>query len=216
MDTFTIDPRTRDISPDALGPDNRPRVLPAEFWAQTTRAERALFGHRHGVYSFPTVELVDRLREIIGNRSAIEIGAGHGVLADALGIPATDSRQQDKEPWRSQILAMGQAPVRYGPNVIEMDAATAVRHYRPDVVIGCWVTHRYDPRRHYAGGNEAGISEGAIIDRCALYVMVGHEYVHRGKPIWTRRHGIEHPPWLYSRAHHVGRDFIAAWGGGQR
>ena len=122
-DTFVLDPGTiRDLAPEALDSSGRLRVLPAAFWAQTTRDERALFGHRHGLYGFPTVELVEHLRELIGGRAAIEIGSGHGVLADALGIPATDSRQQEREPYRSAILAAGQPTVPYGPNVIDCHA----------------------------------------------------------------------------------------------
>lgn len=52
MSSFVLDPtKIRDLAPEALGPDGRLRVLPAAFWAGTTPAERALFGHRHGLYS---------------------------------------------------------------------------------------------------------------------------------------------------------------------
>src|SRR5688572_18599020 len=91
----------RDISADALDENGRIRVLPAAYWETTTPQERALFGHKHGLYSFPTVELVEWLRGFIGDGSAIEIGAGHGVLAETLDIPATDNRMQEKEPYRS-------------------------------------------------------------------------------------------------------------------
>lgn len=214
MDAFVLDPaRIRDIAPEVLDANGRLRVLPAAYWASTTTEERALFGHRHGLYSFPTIELVDHLRELIGERSAIEIGAGHGILADALGIPATDSRQQDKEPYRSIYQASGQQTAPYGPNIIDCHASRAVRRYKPQVVIGCWITHKYDPARHAAGGNEAGIDEPDILSHCETYVVVGNQRVHSGKPIWTRPHNIEHPNWIYSRAHNGTPDFIATWPG---
>lgn len=216
MPPFQLDPTaTRDITGDVFEA-GRLRVLPAAYWATTTAEERALLGHRHGLYSFPTVEFVDHLRDLIGGRPAIEIGAGHGVLAEALGIPATDSRQQEKEPWRSTYRRLGQPPVRYGANVVECHASRAVRRYKPDVVIGCWVTHRYDPARHTAGGNEAGVDEPDILRHCAVYVLVGNEHVHAGKSIWDRAHTIEYPPWLYSRAVNGTREFIAVWRGLKR
>jgi hypothetical protein len=209
-----LDPsRIRDITPDVLDRNGGLRVLPAAYWATTTPVERALFGHRHGLYSFPTVELVEYLRKLIGGGSAIEIGASHGVLAEHLGIPATDSRQQEVPEYRDRIVAMGQCPVRYGRNVVACDAAEAVRRYRPDVVIGCWVTHRWEPSRCWAGGNEAGIDEDDVIGHCSRYVLVGNDLVHRGKKIWDRAHHIEYPSWLVSRAVNGNRDFIAVWPG---
>jgi hypothetical protein len=212
-DAFSIPPGTRDISAEVLDERGRMRVLPAAFWAATAPAERMLFGYTHGIYSFPTVELVDRLRELIDGRSAIEIGAGHGVLAEALDIPATDSRQQEKEPYRSRIIAEGQPPVRYGDNVSELHAIRAIRRHRPKVVIGCWVTHKYRRDRHWAGGNAAGVVEEEVIANCQAYIFVGNERVHRHKSIWSLPHEIEYPDYVYSRAMNGTRDFIAVWPG---
>lgn len=207
-----VDPeKIRDIAPEVLGEDGRLRILPAAYWATTTVQERALFGQRHGIYSYPTQELVDHLRDIIDGRKAIEIGAGNGVLADALGIPGTDSRQQDKEPYRSMYALGGWATVPYGPNIVEAHASRAVRQYRPDVVIGCWVTRKFDPAQPEAGGNEVGIDELDVFTQCRTYVLVGNEKVHAISRMWTRPHTIEYPPWLYSRASNGSRDFIAVW-----
>ncbi len=204
----------RDLSPDVLDDLGRPRVLPAAFWATTTVAERLVLGHRSGIYSFPTVELVDRLRELIAGRSAIEIGAGHGVLAEALGIPATDSLMQTKEPYRTQIYAAhGQPIAPYGPDVVECEASEAVRRFRPDVVIGCWVTHRYQPG---FGGNEVGVDDDDVLRNCATYILVGNEGVHRRRPIWRRAHDVERPPYIYSRAGNGAPEFIATWRGSRR
>lgn len=199
------------MAPEALGPDGRLQVLPAAFWADTTPAERALFGHRHGLYSFPTTELVEHLRVLVAGRTAIEIGAGHGVLAEALGIPATDNRMQEQARYRAFYAATGQPCVPYGPNVINCHASRAVRRFKPDVVIGCWVTHKWDPRRPEAGGNEVGVDEPDILANCGLYVIVGNEKVHEDKAIWKRRHTITYPDFVYSRAMNGSREFIASW-----
>jgi hypothetical protein len=214
MDMITLDTkRIRDIRPEVLDSDGRMRVLPAAYWANTTVLERALFGHRNGIYSFPTTELVHYLRKVIGDRRAIEIGAGHGVLAQALEIPATDSYQQDKQPYRLVYEATGQPRVRYGPNVIDCDASRAVRLFKPEVVIGCWVTHVFDPARPGAKGNEAGVDEEDILHNTQTYVAIGDSHVHRHKKIWGRSHTLDCPPFLYSRAHNGSRQFIATWPG---
>lgn len=212
--SFVLDPAgIRDLGPQALDGDGRLRVLPAAFWAGTTAQERALFGHRHGLYSFPTVELVAWLRELIGERSAIEIGAGHGVLARELGIPATDNRMQEREPYRSVYAAGGWAAAPYGPNVVDCHASRAVRLYRPQVVVGCWVTWKYDPARHAAGGNEIGVDEADVLAHCESYVLVGNEQVHAGSAILGRAHRSEYPPFVYSRALNGSRDFVKVWPG---
>lgn len=214
MNTFVLDPTSiRDIAPEVLDDRGCLRVLSAAYWVTTTPDERALFGHRHGLYSFPTVELVEHLRGIIGGRSAIEIGAGHGVLAEALGIPATDNRMQEWPKYRAIYAVTGQPAVPYGPNVVDCHASRAVRRYKPQVVVGCWVTHLYDPARYEAGGNEVGVDEEDILRHCETYVVVGNEKVHAGKKVWNRPHKVEYPPFVYSRAHNGTRDFIATWRG---
>lgn len=221
MRATLLNPNARNIDPEVLDPDGRMRVLPASYWATTTVDERGLFGHRHGIYAFPTLELADWLTEIIGRRKAIEIGAGNGVLADHLGIVGTDSYQQDQANYATFYKASGQPTVKYGPNVIRSHASRAVRRYRPQVVIGCWVTHVFEPMRHAvsgSGGNEVGVDEADILANCQLYIHIGNHRIHGGKAIWARKHEIYYPDWLYSRSTGVddgARDFIAVWRGGR-
>lgn len=210
-DALVIDDATRDLEPEVLDAFGKLRVMPASFYRQTTVAERSKLCVRQGLYCLPTIELVEYLVALIGGRRAIEIGAGNGVLADALGIPATDNRMQELPQYKRKYEQLKQPTVRYGDNVQRMDASVAVKHYRPNVVIGAWVTHRYDAKRHAAGGNEMGIVEESIIKTCDAYVVIGNEGVHRAKSIWALPHTIEYPPWLYSRSHNGSRDFIASW-----
>lgn len=167
MDMFAIDPgTTRDIAPVLLDEDGRLCVVPACVLEETTPPERLLFGVRRGLYSFPTEELCLFLKDRIGDRTALEIGSGHGTLARRLLIPATDNRQQGEPALRAHYDALGQAPVPYGIHVEKLDAACAVEKYRPSVVIACWVTHRFDPHDPDAGGNATGVDEAAIIAAC--------------------------------------------------
>ena len=212
MDAFAIDPtKVRDISSLLLDDRGRLRVSPTRTLAGTTAAERLLFGVLHGIYSFPTDELCDFLRTKIAGKVAIEIGAGHGILADALSIPATDNRQQEDPELKDYYRKLGQRTVPHGGNVEKLDAAAAIAKYRPDVVIACWVTHRFDPCRPDARGSLTGVDEAAILESCDEYIFIGNERVHAHKPIWEMPHEKLTPPWLYSRALNGSHDFIASW-----
>ena len=213
MSFTVIDPRdVRDLAPDVLSSNGIPRVMPAAYYKKTSLYERAVFGNRQGLYGFPTTELVDWLRVAIGGRTAIEIGAGHGVLAEALCIPATDSKLQDDPEIAALYSGMGQSVVTYGNNVEKLEAEQAVTMYRPDVVIASWVTHMYLESRHGAGGNMFGVMEENIISACQSYIFIGNRKVHAQKSIWALPHRIIEPDWLFSRASNGSPDFIAVWG----
>lgn len=212
MDASVIDqPPVRGIAPSLLDASGTLCVVPASVLARTTAEERLVFGLRHGLYSFPTEELVAFLKNRIRGRTAIEIGAGHGVLAKALGIPATDNRQQEDPRMQAYYAARGQATVPYGDHVDALDALAAVKRHRPQVVVACWVTHKFDPRRPQAEGSEFGVKEEEVISSCEEYIFVGNEQVHKRKPIWAMPHEKWTPPWVYSRAVNGSADFIASW-----
>lgn len=211
MDVYLMDrDNVRDLTPEVME-NGRLKVLPAEYWAGTTRQERALFGVTHGLYGFPTVELVEWLGNLIDGRRAIEICAGHGVLAEALGIPGTDSHQQLIPKYRVVYELAGQAIVPYGPNVEKINARDAVRKYKPDVVIGSWVTHKYDHKRPFAGGNEVGVDQKPILRRVKTYVHIGNDKVHQHDPMWDLPHEKRNADWLYSRSMNGSPDFVAVW-----
>jgi hypothetical protein len=210
-DQHAIDPGTRDLSPLFFTEDGHFRILSAQAWRNTTQTERSLLATKHALYVLPTTELVARLKELIGDRHAIEIGSGNGVLAAALDIPATDNHMQEWPRYRAIYAAMGQPTIEYGANVETLDALEAVKKYQPQVVLAAWVTHKYEATRHDNGGNEVGVPEEAVIDQVESYILVGHTAVHRHKSIWKLPHSIEYPDWLYSRALTDGRNFIAVW-----
>lgn len=214
--SFILPPGVRDISADVLGEDKRLKILPAATWHEFTSLEQMKFCVLNGYYTIPTTELVDRLREIIRGRPAIEIGSGNGVLAEALGIPATDNKQQDRLEIKAVYAAQGQPTINYGPNVIEMDANAAVKHYKPEVVIGCWVTHRYEMRRHERGGNADGVDFGPIFRKTKTFVLVGNRKVHRQHPIWEHRPLVDEASYLISRSGNGTKDFIAVLNRGKK
>lgn len=200
---------TRDISSLLLDANGELKIVAAAtLLEQTTPEERMLFCVRHAVYSLPTLELVERLKRIINGRSCIEIGAGNGVLAKALGIVATDNMQQNWPEVRAYYASIQQPVIRYGSNVLEIDANAAVLHYQPEVVLACWVTH-FDARQLEAGGKTYGVHEEVILDGCEEYVFVGNQRVHQHKTIWNRPHRLESPDYLYSRTLSGEPNFIA-------
>ncbi|MEX3635976.1 hypothetical protein [Paraburkholderia sp. BR14320] len=205
----------RDIAPEALGEDGHVKVMPAGFYAVTSLNERAVFAVRNGLYCLPTTELVDWLRDVISGQSAIEIGAGNGVIAAALGIPATDSWMQEHPAIAAYYRVHAQPTVRYGAHVEKLAAYEAVRKYRPDVVIASWVTRKYDEREHAAGGNALGVDELDVLKHCKRYVLIGNTQVHAKSALWQRKPMLhENPRWLYSRAVNGSPDFVAIWEGG--
>jgi hypothetical protein len=211
MSLTRLDPRSiRDISGDILDENGQMRIMPADYYRKTTVNERALFGHTHGIYSFPTLELIEWLHRKIGSRVAIEIGAGNGVMAKELGIPATDSMLQTNPLVAKLYSFAGQPAVKYGENVEKLDAVQAIEKYRPQVVVAAWVTHMYRKDRHEAGGNMFGVVEENIID-CADYIFIGNRGVHSGKSIWSVECEVIEPDWLFSRATNGAPNFIATW-----
>lgn len=209
-----LDPSTiRDIRPDVLDAEGNLRILPASYYHGTTQQERALLGYHTALYGLPTQELVAWIKDYIGDRSAIEIGAAHGLLAQALGIPATDNYQQADPAIAAHYAMIGQATVRYGAHVERLDALSAVAKYRPQVVVASWVTHKYLLLRHEAGGNVQGVNEEALLDSgIEAYVFIGNTVTHAGKSIWSRPHRFIEQDFVYSRAAQPGaKDFLCVW-----
>ena len=90
---------------------------------------------------------------------------------------------------------------------------------KPDVVIGCFITHKYDRNQHWRGGNEAGVDEVDLLDRCAAYVLIGNEETHKYSALWKRPNtlnALEYPHYLFSRATNGRREFIATFRGRKR
>ena len=110
MQAFAIDSTTRDLSPLVFDDHGEFKILPASFWHNTTLPERAMLAVKHGMYVLPTLELIDHLKKLIAGRRAIEIGAGNGILAKALGIHATDNHMQARPKYIAHYTALGQAP----------------------------------------------------------------------------------------------------------
>ena len=106
-----------------------------------------------------------------------------------------------------------QMTVNYGKNVEKYEAIDAIRRFKPKIVIGSWVTHKYNYKFHYNGGFQYGIREDVILDKVDKYIFIGNEYTHEKKLILkdnppTRTYKF---PWLVSRSGKKDKNVIWIW-----
>lgn len=212
-EVFILNRGLREIAPDVLDQDGNLKVMPASYYAGTQREQRSIFGVTHAAYCLPTTELIDWVRNRIGDRRAVEIGSGNGVLARALGIEGSDNWMQTWPEIALHYQEMQQPVIKYGDNVRKMDAITFARLKKPQVIVAAWVTQIYDLANPGAGGNPYGVREQELLKYCEEYIFIGNRKVHGNKPIWRLPHEVIEPPWLYSRAINGSPEFIACWKG---
>jgi hypothetical protein len=198
---------------DQLILDGAGRILPlsASFYHDLCSVDliRAWCGHR-ARYGIVTQELLDWLTNEINGRKALEIGAGMGDLGSHLGIPMTDSYQQVDNPETALFMQFArQTPTKPPPTVVKCDAQTAVKVYRPQVVVASWITQRWLP--YDTEGNVHGPREEQIIENCETYIFIGNEAVHGRKRILALRHQTFKFPWLISRAADQSKNVIWVW-----
>lgn len=176
------------------------QVVDASVYQGIPWEDLRIWCHLHAVYGLPTTELVHFLGGIIGERKAIEVGSGNGCLGRALGIPRTDSCCQNRLDVKLYYLAQGQPTIDYPSDVEELDALAAIERYKPEVVIGSWVTQTSDGSRP---GCVYGLDEEAILAAVPTYIVFGSVAVHGGanKAINQKPHRIVRMPWMWSRAH---------------
>jgi hypothetical protein len=156
--------------------------------------------------------LDELIKEVSPSRSAIEIGAGNGLLGMALGIPCTDNRMQEWPEIQDIYATMGQPAITYGEHVQKLDALEAVKHCRPEVVVAAWVTHLYNVNESHRGGNMHGVDEVLLLSKIKRYIFVGHSGPHHLKPLFAehaaKRMGLIG---LFSRAANPLFNWIWVW-----
>ena len=168
---------------------------------------------KYGFYTIPTIELLLFLQREIGDQTdkAIEIGAGHGAISRYLGIRAIDSFMQLNPQIRAYYEALQQTIVPYGSHVEKIDGNSAVKKYKPNIVIGAYCTHLYNPQEHWREGNQFGFDEKKIITKVQKYIHIGNEKVHGKKPILKYPHRIVKEDWIVTRSQHKNQNVIWVW-----
>lgn len=173
----------------------------ASDYDQIPFEELRMFCHFNARYLLPTVELIEFLKEQIDDKSAIEVGAGCGDLGTHLGIKMTDNYCQEWPDVKEFYKAIKQPTIKYGENVEKIDVIDAIIKYKPDIIIGAWVTQWIDPNipPPIGGGSIYGIKEDKLLELVNTYILIGAEEIHKHKAIMKKPHTKIDAPFVRSR-----------------
>ncbi len=198
------------IKSTLLDESGKLKIVPASALKEFRQEEISQFCAENGFYCIPTTELISFLKtEIDGD--AVEIGAGHGVIAKSLDIKACDNFMQLDPLIKAHYENLRQEIVPYDKKyVINKDANLYVNEFKPRTVIAAWVTHKFNPLEHWREGNAFGVDEGEIVSKCK-YIFVGNKDVHKNKPIFDIPHKEIKKEWLFSRSMSSDENRIWVW-----
>ena len=186
------------------------RILPASVWESFSWSEVRLLLHETGTYVVPTEELIEFLDGLIGEESAIEICAGNGFIGRELGIPVTDSYQQQDDPTTSLLYSLaGQPTIKYPKDVVKLEANKAVDKFRPHTVIACYATHKW--RYDTMSGNDKGVDFQKLLRKVKRLVLVGNTEVHKDNPLMDIPHEEIILPGYITRSAHPETNRIFIW-----
>jgi hypothetical protein len=208
--SFILTDNAKDISSELLDNNSRIKLFDSAYYKKYSWEEFRIFCHIHARYGIPTTELVNFIKEIIDDRSCIEIGSGHGDLGFHLGIKMTDNKQQEFPQVKIEYELMKQPTIKYPKDVEEIDALDAVIKYKPKVVVASWIT-TYAPREMPYGSNPYGVKEDKILDLVETLIIIGNDDVHSDKPILRYTHKKFYSPWIISRAKNKHKNVIYIW-----
>lgn len=201
MSIAIIDPTFPAELEELLMPGGKLIPVPAADLSRFTQEQMSAFCHKHAVYQLPTTELIRFLEDEIGDRTAIEIGAGNGAVGRALGITMTDScLQQSNLPGVRELYDLNGIPrIQYPDDVLKITGNHAVMQMKPQVVVGCWITERYNPVTNK--GNVYGVDELQLARHTQTYIHVGNSLTHGDKGLLGKYYYEEvKAGWLYSRS----------------
>ena len=169
-----------------VGKDGFIRVEPASEWYRYPWEQIRTFMHFYPIYVLPTKELLDYLYDHVRGFNTIEIGAGTGNIGRNLGIRMTDSYQQADKKVQAIYSVLQQPVIRYPADVIKADAVTAFRRFKPDCVIGCYVTHKWISGM--TTGNQWGVDFPRLLACVKRLILVGNLETHYENPIMKKEH----------------------------
>ncbi len=190
------------------------RVLSAKTLRDIKYPDLQIWANLHGVYVFPTIELIDWLRAKIAGRKAIEIGAGHGAIGRSLDIPRTDSYIQTTPEVKLYYQMIGQKVVEPPPDVLKFEATAAVLNFKPQVVIGGFITQLYQPGDEVEpkiGSSVFGVDEQFIYTQVEEYVMIGNLGTHKDKRLLAMPHEKLYYDWIITRSLQTENNRIFVW-----
>jgi hypothetical protein len=93
-----------------------------------------------GIYCFFSRQLIRALRDLIGDRSCLEIAAGDGTLSRFLAAEGVDVTATDDHSWSARVSVP--------PDVERQEAREALRRRAPEVVVCSWPPAANSFERH--------------------------------------------------------------------
>lgn len=200
---------------DLLDKDGYLKVMPNSYYDSVPHLHLVYWANSMGYYCLPTEELVVWLKEEIGERSAIEICAGSGLLGKTLGVPRADWRIHKRFPMAKLQMDLQSGGMPYtvnAPDVEDMEATEAVMKYKPQVVFGGFITQRiYQGSSKNTMGSAYGVEEEKLIEYLETYIVIGTQKIHGAKKIEKYPHEVLKFPWLRSRAINPNDNAIFIW-----
>jgi len=189
------------------------RLLPASELQKLNHTHLRLWAVKNSRYGFPTLELVEWLKEQIQGKFTIELGAGKGDLGRHLDIIQTDSYIQTSPEVKAIYLAMSQPIIEPPESVLGYEAVTAVQGLKPDVAIASWLTQLVTEEECTPDtqGSVYGADEFKIIAGVKKYIHIGNEDSHGQKKALTLPHKEFKFPWLVSRAENQSKNVVYVW-----
>lgn len=187
MDLIIL-PQETDTQPikEGVYKDGEFQILGSSFWNKFSKDQILKFMNEESLYVLPTEELLDFLDKEIGENSAIEVGAGRGIIGRELNIRTTDSHQQSDAFMKALYKAYNTTPIKYPHYIEKIDAVSAARKYRPHTILGCFVTHKW--RGDTQSGNDFGIDMTKMFSFAKKFILVGNKKVHKDNPLMNIPH----------------------------
>jgi len=212
-DTFIRNaPDTSYLDKELLDDKKNLKIRDASFYENIPHEHLLVWCHFKGIYGLTTTELIDWLKTQIITDKTIEVGAGNDSIGRELEIPFTDLCVMKNPVIQAMYMLQGQPVTEYPDDIIVMEGSDAIKKYKPDVVIGCWVTQIY---KEEDGSTQAasmfGFDEEFIIQNVKKYIVIGNERVHGTKRILKEPHKTLKFPWLLSRATYPEDNLIYIW-----
>lgn len=179
--------RALEIVKSLTGLDGRIYPIPYSYIQNDTLDTLNLVMQALGLYTFPTLELCEWLESQIDDNpeyephSAIEICAGTGWIGRQLRIPITDIKNMENPEVQKIMFDSMSIPTIYANDVETLEASEAVNKYKPDIVIGSYVTSKQlvdkiDKRKAMTLGVKlpyGGVLEQNLMDLARKEVKVG-------------------------------------------
>jgi len=176
------------------------RVLPSADLLRLPQEHIMIWGNLNGVYTYPTKELIDWLKEKIDPKNTIEICSGNGAIGRALNIVSTDSYIQTEPKIVAFYKSLGQFPISPPKDVQKFEATKAVDFYNPKTVIASYAT-QISKEDSVENTSFFGVDEDYILSNAETYIHIGNSTTHGTKRIAKDYYNdLFRFPWLVTRS----------------